>query len=126
MRRLNFKIEFNTSGSDVVRVCYRFRRPMGEEARGNLMLEEQGSGVWFGFLTLDCNVNNIKYGYEIIRNGELVRSEWGAMPHSVDFGDECSSWMVYDKWLDSPFCNYMQTGLFKKFYQTTKQVTNYD
>ena len=117
MRRLNFKIEFNTSGSDAVRVCYRFRRPTGEEAKGNLMLEEENPGVWAGFLTLDCNVNNIKYGYEIIRADELVRSEWGGMPHTVDFGSECSSWIVYDKWLDSPFCNYMQTGLFKKFYQ---------
>ena len=117
MRRLNFKIEFNTSGSDAVRVCYRFRRPTGEEAKGNLMLEEENPGVWVGFLTLDCNVNNIKYGYEIIRADELVRSEWGGMPHTVDFGSECSSWIVYDKWLDSPFCNYMQTGLFKKFYQ---------
>ena len=117
MRRLNFRMEFNVSGGDSVSLSYCFRRPTGEEAKGRLQLEEMDSGVWTGFLTIDCNVNSIKYGYEIIRSGELLRSEWGGMPHSIKFNGERSSWIVSDKWCDSPFCNYMQTGLFKKFYQ---------
>ena len=117
MRRLNFRIEFKTNEGDALRVSYRFCRPTGEEAKGKLLLDELNPGVWTGYLTLGCNVANIKYGYEIVRGDELVRCEWGGMSHAVKFGEGRSSWMVSDKWLDSPFCNYMQTGLFKKFYQ---------
>ena len=125
MRRIDFNIGFRTTDNAYVQIKYRFRNAMGESVKGCLQLDEQMPGTWGGFLTLECDIEEIKYGYEIARDGEVKRSEWGGMPHHIKFGACRSSWMVSDKWLDSPFCNYMQTGLFKNFYAKNKKYNAY-
>ena len=126
MRKVEFRIDFNVDDEAVLQIKYRFFTNDGECRQGRLALDELSSGMWSGFLTFDYDVVRISYGYELVRLGEVVRYEWNTMPHEVEFAFERSSWILYDKWLDSPFANYMQSGLFKRFCMSDESSCNLD
>ena len=116
MKKIKFIVTFHTDDDATIQVKYRFRTTGGEEFENRLQLDETAPDTWSGFLTFNNDTTELIYGYEVTRNNVTVRGEWGDTPHKVDLEGEESSWQLFDKWLDSPFCNYMQSGLFKKFY----------
>ena len=124
MRKIEFKIDFHAEGDMALRLKYRFLTTTGEASFGCLSLDELSPDIWGGFLTFNENVVRVKYGYELMRSDDVVRCEWGVMPHSLEFVGKTSLWQLFDKWLDSPFCNYMQSGLFKKFYSSKNAFVN--
>ena len=126
MKKIEFRIGFCADEGTSLRVKYRFYTTSGEESRGCLQLNEQPDDVWGGFLTFNDNVTRVVYGYELARLGNVVRCEWGVMPHDIDLLVNGALWQLSDKWLDSPFCNYMQTGLFKKFYSSKKPAAGWE
>ena len=126
MKKIEFRIGFCADEGTSLRVKYRFYTTSGEESRGCLQLNEQPDDVWGGFLTFNDNVTRVVYGYELSRLGNVVRCEWGVMPHDIDLLVNGALWQLSDKWLDSPFCNYMQTGLFKKFYSSKKPAGGWE
>lgn len=128
MKKIKFIVTFHTDADATIQVKYRFRTAGGEEFENRLQLDETVPDTWSGFLTFNNDVTELTYGYEVARNNATVRGEWGDTPHKVDLEGDESSWQLFDKWLDSPFCNYMQSGLFKKFYhckanEEYKQIT---
>ncbi|MBQ5663966.1 MAG: 4-alpha-glucanotransferase, partial [Bacteroidaceae bacterium] len=116
MKKIEFIVTFHTDDNATIQVKYRFRTTKGEEFENRLQLEEGANDTWSGFLTFDDSTTELIYGYEVTRNCTTVRSEWGETPHSINLEASSASWKLFDKWYDAPFCNYMQSGLFKKFY----------
>ncbi len=124
MKKIEFIVAFHTDNNATIQVKYRFRTTTGEDFENRLQLEEVSPGTWSGFLTFDNSTTKLTYGYEVVRNGTTVRNEWGDKPHEIDTTATETSWKLMDKWLDAPFCNYMQSGLFKKFYHRNSAVTS--
>ena len=123
MKKIKFIITFHTDEGATIQVKYRFRNSGGEEFENRLQLDETAPDTWSGYLTFNNDATKLTYGYEVARNNATVRGEWGDTPHEVNMDSADTSWQLFDKWLDSPFCNYMQSGLFKKFYNS--KATSY-
>ena len=124
MKKIEFIVTFHTDDNATIQVKYRFRTTKGEEFENRLQLDEVSSDTWRGFLTFDNNVTELTYGYEVTRNNTTIRSEWGDTPHKINIEATEAAWQLYDKWYDAPFCNYMQSGLFKKFYHRNTPADN--
>ena len=94
----------------------RYRLDSEEEGVSKVLpLVEVIRGEWSGALPLDEGADTLYYGYEYVRGGKVVRSEWNTMPHSVRLNSVNRRYMQYDCWMDSPPGYYMQTGLFRMF-----------
>ncbi len=126
MKKIKFIVTFHTDNNATIQIKYRFRTTRGEEFENRLQLEEISPDTWSGFLTFDNTTCELTYGYEVVRNSTTVRSEWGDTPHEVSLETDDTSWQLHDKWLDVPFCNYMQSGLFKKFYHRNNPADTCD
>ncbi len=121
MKKIEFRIIFHTDDNAAIQVKYRFRTKEGEKIENRLHLDESSPDTWSGFLTFDNDATKLVYGYEVVRNSATVRGEWGDTPHEINLEETDSSWTLFDKWFDAPFCNYMQSGLFKKFYHSNQR-----
>lgn len=123
MKKIEFIVIFHTDDNATIQVKYCFRTTGGEESENRLQLEKSSPDTWNGILTFDNNVTELSYGYEVVRNGTTVRNEWGDTPHKISLENTDTSWKLFDKWFDAPFCNYMQSGLFKKFHTHNTPAT---
>jgi 4-alpha-glucanotransferase len=126
MKKIEFLVDFHTDENVTLQLKYKFTTNSGESNKSCLQLDEISRDVWGGCLTFEDNIIELSYGYELACNGETIRTEWSGKPHSINLTIGSSLWRVHDKWLDSPFCNYLQSGLFNKFYQSKRDTKGYE
>jgi len=55
----------------------------------------------------------VDYYYSVVREGEVLRTEWLVEPHRLEAAAECGQrYFVYDHWLDTPDDAYLYTSAF--------------
>ena len=55
----------------------------------------------------------VDYYYSVVREGEVLRTEWLVEPHRLEAAAECGQrYSVYDHWLDTPDDAYLYTSAF--------------
>ena len=120
MKIVGFSIPFTLDGEGEIQLRYRlgsddsnreFVKPLVECSRGE----------WNTSIELD-DPDTVYYGYEVTRNGRVVRSEWSRMPRTLRMNSVNGRYMQYDRWLDSPAGYYMQTGLFRMFADSVPET----
>ena len=98
----------------------RYRLDSEEEGVSKVLpLVEVIRGEWSGALPLEEGADSLYYGYEYVRGGKVVRSEWNGQPHVLRMNSVNDRYMQNDRWLDSPAGYYMHTGLFRMFAPET-------
>lgn len=126
MKKIEFRIHFHADKEAAMQLRYRFFTDKGECENGRLKLEEISDDTWGDTLTFEDNVSSLIYGYELTDSKGIIRTEWDGMPHSLNLTICSSQWQMNDKWLDAPFCNYLQSGLFNKFHTSGRGTKEYE
>lgn len=114
MKTVEFKIPYHIEDGGSIQVAYQLEGADDSEIK-TFPLSEVLSGEWSGHIEVADDADAIRYGYEYVRNGRVVRGEWGGKPHSLHFNCINSRYMQFDLWLDSPAGYYATTGLFGMF-----------
>lgn len=101
MKYIEFNISYKTDDTSTIQVTYSIETYSGT-MNGTLPLRETQSGVWFGSIEVDDNVDSILYGYQYVRAGKAVRVEWNYKPHSLRLNSVNHRYRNFDLWLDAP------------------------
>lgn len=114
MKSVDFKIPFHIEDGGYIQL--RFVVEGSEcDAPNVVAMNEVLYDEWSTSLELPDDADAIRYGYEYVREGSVVRSEWGSMPHSLRLNSINNRYMQFDLWLDSPAGYYAATSLFNMF-----------
>lgn len=114
MKSIHLKLPYHIEDSGSIQVRYLIE---GEDDNCEkiLPLREVLYDEWSVSLEVGDRADAVRYGYEYVRDGRVVRSEWGATPHTLLFNSINERYIMFDRWIDSPAGYYSQTALFNMF-----------
>lgn len=111
MKNVTFRIRYRTEEKESVQMLC-----LWQGVREEIMpMTREGADVWGLSLQLPHDISSLVYGYRIVREGKVSRSEWAVTPHKLSVNCVNNSYFMYDMWLDSPAGYYTQTNLFHFF-----------
>lgn len=123
MKYIEFNVSYRVDDGSIIQVRYNFERN-NTPVRGVQPLREVGQGVWSGRLELDDNIETIEYGYEYVRNGKSVRSEWSGEPHCLHLNSVNYRYLCFDRWYDAPVGYYTRTSIYRMYGGSDAAVDN--
>ncbi|MBQ6690860.1 MAG: 4-alpha-glucanotransferase [Rikenellaceae bacterium] len=91
--------------------------PLGEELflivenapKAKAVAMKNINGAWE--CTIKCDSKCIEYRFEVRREGQTVRREWGPA-HSLELNEKCSNLVVLDRWHDMPSDRSFRSSMF--------------
>ena len=91
--------------------------PLGEELflivenapKAKAVAMKNINGAWE--CTVKCDSKCIEYRFEVRREGQTVRREWGPA-HSLELNEKCSNMVVLDRWHDMPSDRSFRSSMF--------------
>ena len=90
---LNFSIEYRTSWGEQIVLCLAGKR---------YPLEYVAEGIWKGKVARFNPAKASEYGYEVVRDGVTVRTEWKKHTIVLPEGADPKVVNVHDRWIDRP------------------------
>lgn len=90
--KLNVNIEYRTSWGEELFLCIGKKR---------YPLSYVDNGIWTGELDGIRN-SSLEYGYELVREGKTVRSEWKRHSLILPKGSKLQVVTIRDRWIDRP------------------------
>ena len=90
---LNISIEYRTTWGEQIVLCLAGKR---------YPLEYVADGMWKGEITRFNPAKAAEYGYEVVRDGVTIRTEWKKHTLVLPEGVEPKVLNVYDRWIDRP------------------------
>ena len=91
--KLNVSIEYRTNWGEEIVLCLAGKR---------YPLAYTSEGLWEGTVARVALEKTAEYGYEVVRNGQTVRTEWKKHTLVLPEGAEPKTLTVYDRWIDRP------------------------
>ena len=91
--KLNVSIEYRTSWGEEIVLCLGGKR---------YPLAYTSEGLWEGTVARVALEKTSEYGYEVVRDGQTVRTEWKKHILVLPEGAEPKTLTVYDRWIDRP------------------------
>ena len=91
--KLNVSIEYRTSWGEEIVLCLGGKR---------YPLAYTSEGIWEGEITRVNLKKTSEYSYEVVRDGQTVRTEWKKHTLTIPEGAEPKTLTVYDRWIDRP------------------------
>ena len=91
--KLNVNIEYRTSWGEELVLCLSGKRyPLAYTAEG----------MWSGEISRISLKNGAEYSYELVRDGQTVRTEWKGHVLTLPEGTAPKTVTIYDRWNDRP------------------------
>lgn len=115
MKKVELNIPYHIAECASLQVRYYFDSECDTAARVQ-PLRELSPDVWHAEILIDKHVDKLFYTYEYVRAGKVARSEWSGFPHELRINSVNSSYVLHDRWMDSPSGYYMYTALFGLFH----------
>ena len=91
--KLNVSIEYRTNWGEEIVLCLGGKR---------YPLAYTSEGLWEGTVARVALEKTSEYGYEVVRDGQTVRTEWKKHILVLPEGAEPKTLTVYDRWIDRP------------------------
>ena len=91
--KLNVSIEYRTNWGEEIVLCLGGKR---------YPLAYTSEGLWEGTVARVALEKTAEYGYEVVRDGQTVRTEWKKHILVLPEGAEPKTLTVYDRWIDRP------------------------
>ena len=91
--KLNVSIEYRTNWGEEIVLCLGGKR---------YPLAYTSEGLWEGTVARVALEKTAEYGYEVLRDGQTVRTEWKKHILVLPEGAEPKTLTVYDRWIDRP------------------------
>ena len=91
--KLNVSIEYRTNWGEEIVLCLGGKR---------YPLAYTSEGLWEGTVARVALEKTAEYGYEVVRDGQTVRTEWKKHTLVLPEGAEPKTLTVYDRWIDRP------------------------
>ena len=91
--KLNVSIEYRTNWGEEIVLCLGGKR---------YPLAYTSEGLWEGTVARVALEKTSEYGYEVVRDGQTVRTEWKKHIFVLPEGAEPKTLTVYDRWIDRP------------------------
>ena len=91
--KLNVSIEYRTNWGEEIVLCLAGKR---------YPLAYTSEGLWEGTVARVALEKTAEYGYEVVRDGQTVRTEWKKHTLVLPEGAEPKTLTVYDRWIDRP------------------------
>ena len=91
--KLNVSIEYRTNWGEEIVLCLGGKR---------YPLAYTSEGLWEGTVARVALEKTSEYGYEVVRDGQTVRTEWKKHILVLPEGAEPKILTVYDRWIDRP------------------------
>ena len=91
--KLNVSIEYRTNWGEEIVLCLGGKR---------YPLAYTSEGLWEGIVARVALEKTSEYGYEVVRDGQTVRTEWKKHILVLPEGAEPKTLTVYDRWIDRP------------------------
>ena len=91
--KLNVSIEYRTNWGEEIVLCLGGKR---------YPLAYTSEGLWEGIVARVALEKTSEYGYEVVRDGQTVRTEWKKHIFVLPEGAEPKTLTVYDRWIDRP------------------------
>ena len=91
--KLNVSIEYRTNWGEEIVLCLAGKR---------YPLAYTSEGLWEGTVARVALEKTAEYGYEVVRDGQTVRTEWKKHILVLPEGAEPKTLTVYDRWIDRP------------------------
>lgn len=114
MKSIELNIPYNATDDDFLQVRYVFDGDCECNAVV-LPLREVAPGEWHAVISVGQSADSLSYRYECVRNGRVVRREWGLFAHTLRINSVNSRYLLFDRWVDSPAGYYLHTSLFCMF-----------
>ncbi len=100
---LNISIEYRTNWGEEIVLCLAGRR---------YPLTYVAEGLWKGEVTRFNPAKVSEYGYEVVRDGATVRTEWKKHVLALPEGVEPKVLTVIDRWIDRPYDSPFYSSAF--------------
>lgn len=107
--KLTFSIKYRTVWGESLRVI------INDDEENSLPLFTRDGQEWQGTFNYDLPADTTiaPYRYAVFRNGNCVRKEFGAIPHSIIKGNAQQHHLIFnDCWRDLPECNHKYSSAF--------------
>ena len=91
--KLSISIEYRTNWGEEIVLCLGGKR---------YPLAYTSEGLWEGTVARVALEKTSEYGYEVVRDGQTVRTEWKKHILVLPEGAEPKTLTVYDRWIDRP------------------------
>lgn len=114
MKKIELNIPYHIEENATLQVRYILDNDSECDAKVQ-PLRELLHDEWHAVIELERSVDKILYRYEYVRNGKVVRKEWGGFSHKIRVSSVNDNYICFDRWLDSPAGYYMHTSLFRMF-----------
>ena len=114
MKKIELNIPYHIDENATLQVRYLFDNECAGDAKVQPLRRLYGDDL-HAVIEVERAVDKIYYRYEYVRDGKVVRKEWGGFSHKIRINSVNDNYIIFDRWIDSPAGYYMHTALFRMF-----------